>query len=183
MLLNAGKFLLLKYYSSRFVHGPSHHSGFDHLQYAKMEGESLVHFITWYDVSVYLGRQRGWGVPGQKNAFRTRILRFETGVVCFSLSKRSKLQHWGQKSQGKGLKLILSSEDHFPPPSGSEVTIPAHTAAPECAMKPSLYKCVNCIQNTFNDSSLVLVMAYDSPSRFNGGGGSRHKKKLQWNPA
>ena len=98
-------------------------------------------------------------------------------MVCFSLSKRSKLQHWGQKSQGKGLKLILSSEDHFPPPSGSEVTILAHTAAPECAMKPSLYKCVNCIQNTFNDSSLVLVMAYDSPSRFNGGEGSRHKIK------
>ena len=69
-----------------------------------------------------------------------------------------------------------------PPPSGSEVTILAHTAAPECAMKPSLYKCVNCIQNTFNDSSLVLVMAYDSPSRFNGGGGSRHKKNYSGTP-
>ena len=34
----------------------------DFLQHAKMEKEGLVH-----DISVYLGRQRGGGVPDRKN--------------------------------------------------------------------------------------------------------------------
>ena len=43
---------------------PSHLQVFDCLQYAKMEGEILVHFYHMNDVSVYLGRQRGErGVP------------------------------------------------------------------------------------------------------------------------
>ena len=37
-----------------------------------------------------LGRQRGGGVPNQKDTFRTRVLCFEPEVVCFSFCKCSK---------------------------------------------------------------------------------------------
>ena len=48
---------------------PFHHPVFDLLQYAKMEGESLVHFITRM-TSCLPGRQRGGGgVSNRKNAF------------------------------------------------------------------------------------------------------------------
>ena len=54
---------------------PSHRPVFDRLQYAKTEGEA------WYiyhvnDISVYLGygnRQRGGGVPHQKNELEARL--------------------------------------------------------------------------------------------------------------
>ena len=74
---------------------PSHHPIFDRLQYAKMEGGRSGYHVN--AVSVYLGTQRGeggGGVADQKN------LRFEPGVVCFSLCKHSKLQ-LGQKLQNK----------------------------------------------------------------------------------
>ena len=45
-----------KYYS--LVPRPSHHPVFDHLQYVKMKGEGLVHFIT--SVSIDRG---GEGFP------------------------------------------------------------------------------------------------------------------------
>ena len=38
---------------------PSHHPAFDHLQYAKMEGEGGI--LSRNDISVYLGRQRREG--------------------------------------------------------------------------------------------------------------------------
>ena len=41
---------------------PSSPPDFDRLQFAKMEGEGLVHFP-----SVYLGRQNGGGAPDRKN--------------------------------------------------------------------------------------------------------------------
>ena len=34
------------WYHISLLPSPSHHSVFDRLQYAKMEGEGLVHFIT-----------------------------------------------------------------------------------------------------------------------------------------
>ena len=51
------------------------------------------------DVSVYLGRQKGGGVPDRKDAFRTCVLCFEPRAVHFSLCDCSKLQHLGQKLQ------------------------------------------------------------------------------------
>ena len=49
------------------------------------------------DVSVYLDRQRGGGIPDWKNAFCTCILHFKPGVVRFSLHKILKLQRLRQK--------------------------------------------------------------------------------------
>ena len=53
--------------SQAFPHRP----GFDRLQYAKTEGEGLVHFIMWMTsvptYIVHVGRQRGGGVPYWKN--------------------------------------------------------------------------------------------------------------------
>ena len=46
---------------------PSHHPVFDHLQYAKMKGEGLVHFYHVNDFSVYLGIQQGGVGGGEKN--------------------------------------------------------------------------------------------------------------------
>ena len=55
------------------------------------------------DISVYLGRQRGGGVP-----FHACVLHFEPGAVCFLLPKHSKLQHLGvQKLQDKVLSLFF----------------------------------------------------------------------------
>ena len=47
-----------------FVPRPSHQPVFDRLQYAKMEGEGLVHFYHVNDFSVYLGIQQGGGGGG-----------------------------------------------------------------------------------------------------------------------
>ena len=57
------------------------------------------------DVSVYLGRQRGRGVPDRKNAFCTRIPRFEQRTVRFSLIRAFKTPALGAETTGKGLKL------------------------------------------------------------------------------
>ena len=59
---------------------PSHCPVFDHLQYAKTEGENLVHFITWItSVSSKVDK----GVSDWKNAFCAHGLCFEP--VAFSL--------------------------------------------------------------------------------------------------
>ena len=42
-------------------------------------------FYYMNDISVYLSRQRGGGVPNQKNTFYALVLRLEQGVVQFSL--------------------------------------------------------------------------------------------------
>ena len=51
------------YYS--LVPRPSHHPVFDHLPYAKMKGEGPFYHMN--DISVYLSRQMGGGVPRRKN--------------------------------------------------------------------------------------------------------------------
>ena len=63
----------------------------------KMEGEGLVHFITWTPpshLSTKVDRGEG-GVPDRKNTFNTHVLHFEQGAVYFSLRKHSKLQCLG----------------------------------------------------------------------------------------
>ena len=74
----------------------------------KMEAGLFYHIN---DINVYLGRQRGGGVPDQKDAFHTRILCFEPRVVRLSLCERSKLQSLGQKLQNQA-----SSSIGDPPP-------------------------------------------------------------------
>ena len=59
------------------------------------------------DVSVYLGRQREGGVSDKKNAFCTCVIRFEPGVVRFSLLGCSKLQRLGQKLQVNASCFVL----------------------------------------------------------------------------
>ena len=71
---------------------PSYQPVFDILQYAKD-----CPFYHVNNISVYLGRQRWEGVPDRKDAFHTRILRFEPRVVHFSLCEHLKLQCLGQK--------------------------------------------------------------------------------------
>ena len=44
----------------------SHRPVFDHLQYAKTGRPAPFHHLN--DISVYPGRQRGGGVPNEKNA-------------------------------------------------------------------------------------------------------------------
>ena len=65
------------------------------------------------DVSVYLGRQRGGGIPDRKGIFRTHVLRFEPRAVRF-LHKRSKLQrkirHLARSSTGDPSPPLLSTE-------------------------------------------------------------------------
>ena len=51
--------------------------------------------------SVYLGRQRGEGVPDEKNVFCACVLHFEPWVVDLLLHECSKLQCLGQKLQDK----------------------------------------------------------------------------------
>ena len=53
------------------------------------------------EVSVYLGRQRGGGIPHRKNAFCTHAFCFEPEAIRFSLHERSKLQRLGQKLRDK----------------------------------------------------------------------------------
>ena len=53
--------------TTSLVPRPSHHPGFDCLQHAKKAGGRPGIFYHVNDVSVYLGRQRGRGVPHRKN--------------------------------------------------------------------------------------------------------------------
>ena len=56
------------YQATRLIIRPSHRPVFDHLQYKKTEGEGLVHFSYHVnDFHVHLDRQRGGGIPHQKN--------------------------------------------------------------------------------------------------------------------
>ena len=59
----------MDYANDSLVPRPSHHPFFDRLQYAKMEGEGLVHFYHVNGVSVYLGRQRGEWSPIERMHF------------------------------------------------------------------------------------------------------------------
>ena len=61
-----------------------HCSAFDHLQYAKTEGEGLFLFFNVDDVSVYFSRQRGGGVPYRKKYFMQASFISKQGAVCFS---------------------------------------------------------------------------------------------------
>ena len=79
---------------------PSHRPVFDHLQYAKTEGEGLVHFVTLrMSVSTQVDRGGGEESPDRKDTFCACILHFEPRVVQFSLREHLKLQHLGQKLQ------------------------------------------------------------------------------------
>ena len=72
-----------------------------------MEGEGLGIIYHVNDVSVYLGRQRGGGVPDRKDAFCACVLHFEPRAVRFSLRERFKLQHLGQKLQDQASSLFF----------------------------------------------------------------------------
>ena len=72
---------------------------FDHLQYAKTERAKACPFYQVNDISVYLGRQMGGGVPDRKSAFHAHVLRFEPGAVRFLCYECSK--YLGQKLQEK----------------------------------------------------------------------------------
>ena len=58
--------VLSKCYLYSLVPRPSHRPVFDLLQYAKNRGGRPGPFYHINDVSVYLGRQRGGGVPDQE---------------------------------------------------------------------------------------------------------------------
>ena len=83
---------------------------------------------------VYLGRQRGGGVPDQKNTFRACVLRFEPGVVCFSLRECSKPQRLGQKLQDKASSSLFRPG---PPPSVYLMLITAQSSMTTCVFTAS----------------------------------------------
>ena len=65
---------------------PSQHPFFDRLQYAKTNGEGVVHFVIWMtSISVHLGRQREGGVPDHKKKF--------CGLILLLLSKHWSFEH------------------------------------------------------------------------------------------
>ena len=59
--------------------------------------QNIIYHINDVSVYIHVDRQRGGGVPPQKNAFCARVFHFEPEAVCFLLHERSKLQHFGQK--------------------------------------------------------------------------------------
>ena len=82
--------LLLNLFSSQVFP----RSTFRSLTVCKNGGGRPGPFYHVNDVSVYLGRQRGGGVPDRKNAFRACILRFEPGVVRFHFANVRNSSAW-----------------------------------------------------------------------------------------
>ena len=76
----------------------------DFLQHAKMEKEGLVH-----DISVYLGRQRGGGVPDRKNELKTFSCSFCPKCWSFKCSLSKKLTAPSSRECTKCLDIASSS--------------------------------------------------------------------------
>ena len=76
----------------------------DFLQHAKMEKEGLVH-----DISVYLGRQRGGGVPDRKNELEAFSCSFCPKCWSFECSLSKKLTAPSWRECTKCLDIASSS--------------------------------------------------------------------------
>ena len=115
-----------------------HCSAFDHLQYAKTEGEGLFLFFNVDDVSVYFSRQRGGGVPYRKKYFMQAS--FISNKVRYIFHKCSKLQSLGQKLQG--LKLVHSTPPTFCLPMNTDVIHMIKWPQPRRPSPPFLHEAI-----------------------------------------